>query len=301
MNHPIAVCSPLVFININNFKTAVWYLDWFSGCWWFWCHAVRWWNPVCWEGNRNLVPENVVDNVIDSRCEKIIALCNNDTLNKVIMLFMYQVDWYTVLLWWLYECLGEDGMGHDHQLAGINVLWLAWLNIGWRMPLSQYIQCIHIWPLTVPSPGTISQHSRQTFACFRVVYGSGRNGMCPNWFETVSEMCDNIYIYIYAKAVKATWERIKAYWVHIYFHWVEQLIGNNQWLKILISELEYVDLWITCELIHCFTGGSHCPGWCGPEVHPSLPGSKMPVLRILTMDEKFGLGYSDAWNIKKTW
>ena len=112
------------------------------------------------------------------------------------------------------------------------------------------------------------------------------------------QRCVTIYIYIYAKAVKATWERIKAYWVHIYFHWVEQLIGNNQWLKILISELEYVDLWITCVLIHCFTGWSHCPGWCGPEVHPSLPGSRMPVLRILTVDEKFGLGYSDARNIE---
>ena len=22
------------------------------------------WDPVCWEGNRNLVPENVVDNII---------------------------------------------------------------------------------------------------------------------------------------------------------------------------------------------------------------------------------------------
>ena len=110
----------------------------------------------------------------------------------------------------------------------------------------------------------------------------------------------NIYIHIYAKAVKATWERIKikAYRVHIYFHWVEQLIGSNQWLRILISELEYVDLWITCVLIHCFTGGSHCPGWCGPEVHPSLPGSRMPVLRILTVDEKFGLGYSDARKIE---
>ena len=107
-----------------------------------------------------------------------------------------------------------------------------------------------------------------------------------------------IYIYIHTKAVKATWERIKACRVHINFHWVEQLIGNNQWLKILISELEYVDMWITCVLIHCFTGGSHCPGWCGPEEHPSLPGSRIPVLRILTVDEKFGLGYSDARNIE---
>ena len=121
--------------------------------------------------------------------------------------------------------------------------------------------------------------------------------MCPDWFETVSEMCGNIYIYIYIYA-KATWERIKAYWVHIYFHRVEKLIGNNQWLKILISELEYVNSWITCVLIHCFTGGSHCPGWCGPDGHPSLPGSRMPVLRILTVDEKFGLGYSDARNIE---
>ena len=145
MNHPIAVCSPLIFININNFKTAVWYLDWFSGCWWYRFHAVRWWDPVCWEGNRNLVPENVVDNVIDSRGETTIAFCNNYTLNKVIMLFMYQVDCYTVLLWWLYECLGEGGgMGHDHQLAGIKLLWLAGLNIGWRMPLSQCIQCVQI-------------------------------------------------------------------------------------------------------------------------------------------------------------
>ena len=100
MNHPIAVYSPLMFINVNNFKTAVWYLGWISGCWWFRCHAVRWWDPVCWEGNRNLVPENVVDNVIDSRGEKTIALCNNYTLNKVIMLSMYQVDCYTVLFWW---------------------------------------------------------------------------------------------------------------------------------------------------------------------------------------------------------
>ena len=119
-------------------------------------------------------------------------------------------------------------MGHDHQLAGIKLLWLAGLNIGWRMPLSQCIQCVQM-------------------------------GLKP--FQ-------NMYIYIYAKAVKATWERIKAYRVHIYFHWVEQLIGNNQWLKILISELEYVDLWFTCVLIHCFTGGSHCPGWCGRDVHP---------------------------------
>ena len=80
---------------------------------------------------------------------------------------------------------------------------------------------------------------------------------------------------------------------------MEQLIGNNQqWLKILISKLEYVDLWITCVLIHCFTGGSHSPGWVGPDVHPSLPGSRMPVLRILTVDEKFRLGYSDARNIE---
>ena len=121
------------------------------------------------------------------------------------------------------------------------------------------------------------------------------HSMCPDWFETISE-----YIYIYAKAVKATWERIKTYRVHIYFHWVDQLIhvGNNQWLKILISELEYIDLWITCVLIHCFTGGSHCSGWCGPDVHPSLPGSRMPVLRILAVDEKFGLEYSDARNIE---
>ena len=145
MNHPIAVCSPLIFININNFKTAVWYLDWFSGCWWYRFHAVRWRDPVCWEGNRNLVLENVVDNVIDYRGETTIALCNNYTLNKVIMLFMYQVDCYTVLLWWLYECLGEGGgVGHDHQLAGIKLLWLAGLNIGWRMPLSQCIQCVQI-------------------------------------------------------------------------------------------------------------------------------------------------------------
>ena len=32
-------------------------------------------------------------------------------------------------------------------------------------------------------------------------------------------------------------------------------------------------------------------------VHPSLPGSRMPVLRILTVDEKFGLEYSGAQNI----
>ena len=188
---------------------------------------------------------------------------------------------------------GGGDMGRDHQLAGIKLLWLAGPNIGWRMPLSQCVQCIHIWPLTVLSPGTISQSPLgRHLPAFRVVYGSGWNGMCPDWFEAVSEMCDYIYIYIYiyAKAVKATWKRIKAHWVHIYFHWVEQLIGNNQWLKILISELEYVDLWITCVLIHCFTGGSHCPGWCGPEVYPSLPGSRMPVLRILTVDEKFGLG-----------
>ena len=35
-----------------------------------------------------------------------------------------------------------------------------------------------------------------------------------------------------------------------------------------------------------------------PDVHPSLPGSRMPVLRILTEDEKFGLRYSDARNIE---
>ena len=106
-------------------------------------------------------------------------------------------------------------MGHDHQLAGIKLLWLAGLNKGWRMPLSHCIQCVQIGLKPFQKP---------------YMY---------------------IYIYIYAKAVKATWERIKAYRVHIYFHWVEQLIGNNQWLKILISELEYVDLWITCVLIHC--------------------------------------------------
>ena len=33
MIHPNAVCSPLVFISFNNFKTGVLYLDWFSGCW----------------------------------------------------------------------------------------------------------------------------------------------------------------------------------------------------------------------------------------------------------------------------
>ena len=153
-------------------------------------------------------------------------------------------------------------MGHDHQLAGIKLLWLAGLNIGWRMTLSQCIQCIQ---------------------CVQI-------GLKP--FQNIY-----IYVYIYAKAVKVTWERIKAYRVHIYLYCVEQL-GNNQWLKILISELEYVDLWITCVLIHCFTGGSHSPGWVGHDMHPSLPGSRMPVLRILTVDEKFGLGYSDARNIE---
>ena len=55
-------------------------------------------------------------------------------------------------------------------------------------------------------------------------------------------------------------------------------------------------LLITCVLIHCFTGGFQCPEWCGLEVPPSLPGSSMPVLRILTVDGKFGRGYSDARN-----
>ena len=125
------------------------------------------------------------------------------------------------------------------------------------------------------------------------------HSMCPDWFETVSGyiyICIYIYIYI-CIGCKSDMGKNKSL-QSSYIHWVEQLIGNNQWLKILISELEYVDLWITCVLIHCFTGGSHCPGWCGPEVHLSLPRSRMPVLRTLTLDEKFGLGYSDARNIE---
>ena len=139
-----------------------------------------------------------------------------------------------------------------------------------------------------------------------VVYESGWNGMCPDWFETVSEMCDTIYIYIYiyiyiCKSCKSDMGKNKSILSSYIFSLsgaTNRLIGNNQWLKILISELEYVDLWITCVLIHCFTGGSHCLGWCGPGVHPSLPGFRMPVLRIVTVDEKFGLGYSEAQNIE---
>ena len=99
--------------------------------------------------------------------------------------------------------------------------------------------------------------------------------MCPDGFDTYI-----IYVYI-CESCKSDMGKNKSLQSSYIFSLSGATNRYQPMIKILISELEYVDLWFTCVLFHCFTGGPHCPGWCGPDVHPSLPGSRMPVLRIL--------------------
>ena len=47
------------------------------------------------------------------------------------------LDSYTVIAWWLCDCLWD--MTHCFQLAGITLLWIAGVKIGWEIP---QLQCI---------------------------------------------------------------------------------------------------------------------------------------------------------------